>query len=700
MKSYLFWALAAFCFTTVACDGGTKDFDPGCRGGSTLVNGACVADTVDAGSPADAGSDAGTTLPSWCLDQDGDGFPMDPPSCVSAATPPEKHVRADAPLDCDDTPVSGVAVNPGQEEILGNGKNDDCDLSTPDTVTPPAEETCVVDPDTDGFHLVNAATFKVPAGQVCPSLHTKQRTDGKFDCVEGDNTVNPGKTEVTGNGKDDDCDPLSLDNPNAPTQDVCKVDLDGDGYHLATASTWPVAVGAACPGAYSKARTDGAVDCDDTNAAVTTVCASLQEICKVDADTDGYHLSTAASYPVAAGTACPAFHSKARTDGKIDCLDTDNTVNPGRTEVTGNGKNDDCDATTPDGTTSLTTYCPDQDGDTYPLGGTSCLQVATAPTNYIAPRADGKIDCVDNDAAINPGRTEQSNNGKNDDCNDTTPDVPALGTETCYRDQDIDGFGITSDTKNVSLTNPPTLCESGYIKARSDGLFDCVDTNAAIKPGAPELCDGVNNNCAGAGNGIDEGWTVGAACDGDHGLCRVRGVVECASTIAIRCSVNPGGSQFQTEQAAGRRTEIPNDGVDQDCSGADATTVTPPTTVTDAFRYTAPSGYVVLSGTVSQCADQTCTSFTGGILAGTANGNTFTFSQVRARGSAPRFYRVNVNLAREGSTANTSWSCLGANTVNGPFDGTGAVGTTLVSPTTTVSNGSGGCEPVVQIRDT
>lgn len=66
-------------------------------------------------------------------------------------------------------------------------------------------------------------------------------------------------------------------------------------------------------------------------------------------------------------------------------------------------------------------------------------------------------------------------------------------TYECYLDFDSDGFG-TGSALSGSLP-----CGFGY--AYLDG--DCDNTNASVYPYAPEICDGLDNNCDGA---IDEGF--------------------------------------------------------------------------------------------------------------------------------------------------------------------------------------------------
>lgn len=82
-----------------------------------------------------------------------------------------------------------------------------------------------------------------------------------------------------------------------------------------------------------------------------------------------------------------------------------------------------------------------------------------------------------------------------------------VGTSaTWYRDADGDGFGNASNT--VSACTAP----SGYIGVAGD----CNDNAAAVRPGATEVCNNIDDNCTG---GIDEGFDADndgyTTCEGD-----------------------------------------------------------------------------------------------------------------------------------------------------------------------------------------
>jgi hypothetical protein len=94
-----------------------------------------------------------------------------------------------------------------------------------------------------------------------------------------------------------------------------------------------------------------------------------------------------------------------------------------------------------------------------------------------------------------------------------SPDAGCSVDELFFRDDDGDGFGVSGTTRCGSLT-PFTASAAG----------DCDDTNGALHPEAPELCNGIDDNCDGV---IDEGVRndcgscgelpvdIGSACGGD-----------------------------------------------------------------------------------------------------------------------------------------------------------------------------------------
>ena len=111
---------------------------------------------------------------------------------------------------------------------------------------------------------------------------------------------------------------------------------------------------------------------------------------------------------------------------------------------------------------------------------------------------DGDRD--DADASVYPGAEERCD-GVDNDCNGLIDDDP-IDTVTWYLDYDGDGFGDA----DWSLTG----CEpaDGYV---ADGS-DCDDLNAAVYPGAEEVCDGADNDCD---TEVDEGLLVSGHIDAD-----------------------------------------------------------------------------------------------------------------------------------------------------------------------------------------
>ena len=446
--------------------------------------------------------------------------------------------------DCND---EDNEINPDSQEVC-DGVDNNCDGQIDEGV----KTTFYHDVDNDGYGNLNDTTeaCEQPSGYVtdntdCNDSDSNEHPNQTWYKDEDGDLYSDGTTDTTSCARpfgykteeeltatSGDCD--DNDANEHPGQTWYK-DVDGDLYSDGMTDT----VSCVRPTWYKIASelTATTGDCNDDDSSINP---AAQEVCDgLDNNCDGT-VDEGLTFDLDGD----GFTSSGSCEGtRDDCDDDDADVNPGKTEVLNNGKDDDCNPATPD---------DDLDNDGY---------------NIVD-------DCDDNDPSVNPGMMETPYNGKDDDCNSATPDD----------DLDGDGFINASDCNDNDSSIFPGATETPYdgidqdcdgsdlIDADGDGHDaeqaggdDCNDNSALINPGVIEVAyDGIDQDCDGS-DLVDV--------DGDGHSAVQAGGDDCDDNNP---NIHPGA------------TDIYENGIDEDCDGQDA--IDPNNTDDDGDGFTENQG--------------------------------------------------------------------------------------------------------------
>ena len=195
---------------------------------------------------------------------------------------------------------------------------------------------------------------------------------------------------------------------------------------------------------------------------------------------------TAVSAPVRFYRDCFPFDTDGDGVGCADdCDEADAGVHPGATEL--------CDAIDQDCDGDLVEGFGDADVD-----GTPDCADADADGDGHVDVEEGGDDCDDGDPTVFPGAEEECD-GIDNDCDGDSSDPG----------DDLDGDGIAD-------CNDDDADGDGHVDAAVDGGDDCDDTDPTVFPGADEICDGVDADCAGDLDlETDDDLDGFSECDGD-----------------------------------------------------------------------------------------------------------------------------------------------------------------------------------------
>jgi len=396
-------------------------------------------------------AEEGLTFTDYYADLDLDGYGAG--AATNACAQPIGFVTTNT--DCDD---NNASANPAATEIC-NEVDDNCDGQIDEGV----QNTYYEDMDGDGYGSMSFWSI-----QACSAPFGFVSSNN--DCADNNPAINPGAAEVC-NTIDDNCD--GQINEGFGPLTLYYADADGDGYGNGTQ-----AINLLLQGSSSASVSNGSLIILGSNSSTnSSLTGSVSFVAPVDATyTFDWSYST-----IDGPFYDPAYYINGTAYPLTDNNGPQTQSGTQSVTVTAGSTFGFSVVTTDDVAGSATLTINNFNGFTLPTFTQACSQ----PAGYAVVNGD----CDDAIAAINPGATEVCN-GIDDNCSGVADE--GLTFTNYYADVDGDGYGAGAATNACAQ---PT----GFVTTNTD----CNNTNAAVNPGATELCTtSVDDNCNGV---INEG---------------------------------------------------------------------------------------------------------------------------------------------------------------------------------------------------